>query len=100
MTKITPDHLARGAFIYIRQSTADQLANKGAGYANMDSPIAPAFLLGPMSESLMTILAALARASAVRASSDCLRRSARAIWVLCSPLRRRVWREMGVTGTR
>ena len=25
MTKITPDHLARGAFIYIRQSTADQL---------------------------------------------------------------------------
>jgi DNA invertase Pin-like site-specific DNA recombinase len=27
MTKITPDHLARGAFIYIRQSTADQLAN-------------------------------------------------------------------------
>jgi excisionase family DNA binding protein len=25
--KIAPDHLARGAFIYIRQSTADQLAN-------------------------------------------------------------------------
>jgi len=25
--KITPDHLVRGAFIYIRQSTADQLAN-------------------------------------------------------------------------
>ncbi len=25
--KITPDHLARGAFIYIRQSTIDQLAN-------------------------------------------------------------------------
>ena len=25
--KITPDHLARGAFIYIRQSTADQLVN-------------------------------------------------------------------------
>ena len=27
MMKITPDHLARGAFIYIRQSTANQLAN-------------------------------------------------------------------------
>src|ERR1700681_3215696 len=26
--KITPDHLARGAFSYIRQSTVDQLANK------------------------------------------------------------------------
>jgi len=25
MTKITADHLARGAFVYIRQSTADQL---------------------------------------------------------------------------
>src|SRR5215213_5996890 len=25
--KITPDHLERGAFIYIRQSTPDQLAN-------------------------------------------------------------------------
>ncbi len=25
--KITPDHLARSAFIYVRQSTADQLAN-------------------------------------------------------------------------
>ena len=25
MTKITPDHLARSAFVYIRQSTADQL---------------------------------------------------------------------------
>src|SRR6266478_888887 len=25
MTKITPDHLARSAFVYVRQSTADQL---------------------------------------------------------------------------
>jgi hypothetical protein len=25
MTKITPDHLARSAYVYIRQSTADQL---------------------------------------------------------------------------
>src|SRR6478672_87 len=27
MNKISPDHLARSAYIYIRQSTADQLAN-------------------------------------------------------------------------
>ena len=26
MTKITADHLGRGAFIYIRQSTVDQLS--------------------------------------------------------------------------
>jgi DNA invertase Pin-like site-specific DNA recombinase len=25
MSKITPDHLARGAFVYVRQSTQDQL---------------------------------------------------------------------------
>jgi DNA invertase Pin-like site-specific DNA recombinase len=25
MTKITADHLGRGAFVYVRQSTADQL---------------------------------------------------------------------------
>ena len=27
MTKITPDHLARQAIVYIRQSTAGQVAN-------------------------------------------------------------------------
>ena len=27
MTKITPDHLARSAFVYIRQSTTDQVLN-------------------------------------------------------------------------
>ena len=27
MTKITPDHLARSAYVYVRQSTPDQLLN-------------------------------------------------------------------------
>jgi DNA invertase Pin-like site-specific DNA recombinase len=27
MTKITPDHLARGAYVYVRQSTAEQVQN-------------------------------------------------------------------------
>ena len=27
MTKITPEHLARQAFVYIRQSTADQVSH-------------------------------------------------------------------------
>src|SRR3954471_22230065 len=27
MTKITPEHLARAAFVYVRQSTADQVLN-------------------------------------------------------------------------
>ena len=29
MTKMTADHLGRGAFIYIRQSTVDQLSGGG-----------------------------------------------------------------------
>ena len=33
--KITPDHLARAAFIYVRQSTVDQLANN---HVNMALP--------------------------------------------------------------
>ena len=27
MTRITPEHLGRGAFVYVRQSTADQVLN-------------------------------------------------------------------------
>jgi DNA invertase Pin-like site-specific DNA recombinase len=27
MNRITPEHLARGAYVYVRQSTADQLLN-------------------------------------------------------------------------
>src|SRR3954454_22695501 len=27
MTKMTPEHLARAAFVYVRQSTADQILN-------------------------------------------------------------------------
>ena len=27
MNKITPDHLTRSAYVYVRQSTPDQLAN-------------------------------------------------------------------------
>ena len=37
--KITPDHLARGTFIYVRQSTVDQLANNHESRrANMALP--------------------------------------------------------------
>ena len=40
--KITPDHLGRGAFIYIRQSTADQLGNTPA--VARDSYVHPAVI--------------------------------------------------------
>ncbi len=42
--KITADHLARGAYIYIRQSTVDQLA----GGANMALPSVPVLSAGRM----------------------------------------------------
>ena len=41
--KITPDHLARGAFIYVRQSTVDQLLNNHESrLRQMASPTVPA----------------------------------------------------------
>jgi DNA invertase Pin-like site-specific DNA recombinase len=47
--KITPDHLARGAFIYIRQSTVDQLANNHESRLRQyASPIVPALWAGRM----------------------------------------------------
>lgn len=49
MTKITPDHLARSAFVYVRQSTAGQYSTimKAAG-GNMRLPIVLAAMAGRM----------------------------------------------------
>ena len=47
--KITPDHLTRGAFIYIRQSTIDQVTNNHeVGCVNMALPIVPVLWAGRM----------------------------------------------------
>ena len=35
MNRITLDHLARGAYVYVRQSTADQLLNNATAGAGM-----------------------------------------------------------------
>ena len=50
MTRITPEHLARGAFVYVRQSTSDQvltITKAGAGSTGLS--IAPAPWAGPPS---------------------------------------------------
>ena len=84
MTKITADHLARGAFIYIRQSTADQLLHnqesqrRQYGLADRASSSA-----GPPSRSSMTISVARVAASLGRASSVCWQLSARGASVPC-----------------
>ena len=74
MTKITADHLSRGAFVYIRQSTADQLLhNPESRRRQYGSPIAPDGSAGPLSRSSTMISAARAAASIGRASSACWR---------------------------
>ena len=66
--KITPDRLARGAFIYIRQSTVDQLANNHESRLRQYGLADRARALGwtDVTVPSMTILAALVLASAVQ----------------------------------
>ena len=55
MSKITSEHLGRGAYVYIRQSTADQsLHNHESRRRQMASPIALARSAGLRSKSLTT----------------------------------------------
>lgn len=52
MNKITPDHLSRGAYVYVRQSTSDQLTNnRRADDVNMHSLPVRELLAGRMSPS-------------------------------------------------
>jgi len=70
MTKITTEHLARRACVYIRQSTADQLRIiMRADGANTASSIAPSSLAGATSMSSTTTLAAPVAALCVPVSS-------------------------------
>jgi hypothetical protein len=57
--KFTPDHLARGAFIYIRQSTVDQLANNHESRPRQYGLADRARSLDGCDRASMTILAAL-----------------------------------------
>ena len=83
--KIMPEHLARGAYVYVRQSTADQLANNHeSGVANTAWPIAPVALAGATSPLSTTTSGARVRVSAVPDSRSSWRRSVRAAWVRCS----------------
>ena len=97
--KITPDHLARGAFIYIRQSTVDQLANNHESRRRQYGLADRARALGWT--DVTVIDDDLGRSgSAVRDSRGCLQRSVKAALVPCLPSRRRAWRATDATGTR
>lgn len=99
--KITSDHLARGAFIYIRQSTLDQLANNHESRRRQYGLAERARALGWTDVTVIDeTLAARVRASVVRASRSCCQRSVKAVSVLCSQSKCRVWRATDATGTR
>ena len=101
MTKITAEHLARSAYVYIRQSTADQLIhNLESQRRQYGSPIGLASSAGPQSRSSTTISAVPAAASAGRASNAYWRRSALDPSVRCSPSRSLAWRAMAEIGIR
>jgi hypothetical protein len=101
MTKITPEHLARIACVYIRQSTADQLAHNHESRRRQYGLVDRAKQLGWSNvEVIDDDLGARAAVSRVLASSGCSRRSATAVSVPCSRSRRRALPVMAATGTR
>ncbi len=90
------------AFVYVRQSTADQLLHiiMRAAAANTDWPIARVNSAGKKPPSSTTISADRARVSAARVLSACWPRYARAGPVRCLQSRLPAWRAMGGTGIR
>ena len=98
--KIAADHLARGAVVYVRQSTMTQvlgnLESQKRQYALADAARAAGFA------SVTVIDDDLGRSgsglASGRASSASLPRSAPAPSAPCSASRRRGWRATGATG--
>ena len=72
MTKITPEHLARSAIVYIRQSTADQLVHNQESQRRQYGLADRARQLGWVSvEVIDDDLVVPGVASAAQASSGC-----------------------------
>jgi len=101
MTKITVEHLSRGAFVYIRQSTADQLIHNQESRRRQYGLAERARQLGWASvEVIDDDLGRLGAAPIDPASSAFWRRSARGVLAPCSQSRRLAWPAMAATGTR
>ena len=47
MSKINPEHLARGAYVYVRQSTADQLRHNHESRRRQYAPVSYTHLTLP-----------------------------------------------------
>ena len=101
MTKITANHLDRAAFVYIRQSTADQLLNNPESRRRQYGLADYARQLGWAAvEVIDDDLGRSGGGINRRASSACLRRSAKAASGLCSRSRCPGWRATAATGIR
>ena len=101
MTKITTEHLARSACVYIRQSTADQLAHNHESRRRQYGLVDRAKQLGWSNVDVIDDdLGRLVAASRAPALSGCSQRSAMAASAPCSRSRRHVSRATAVTGIR
>ena len=85
MTKITPDHLARSAFVYVRQSTAMQVTHNLESQRRQYSLADRARHLGWKNVEVIDddLGADLVVASVVRDLRDCSLRFAKAASALC-----------------
>jgi hypothetical protein len=77
MTKITADHLARGAFVYVRQSTADQLVHNQESRRHQYGLADRAKQLGWTSVEVVDEIRPLAAVVSWPGSRACWQRSAR-----------------------
>ena len=97
--KITPDHLARGAFIYVRQSTVDQLASNHESRRRQYGLADRARALGWTDVTVIDDDLGRSGSGVSRPGFERLL-AAMAALVPCLPSRRRAWRATDATGTR
>ena len=101
MTNITAEHLSGGAFVYIRQSTADQLMHNQESRRRQYGLAERARQLGWSSvEVIHDDLGRSGGGTNRPASSVFWRRSARAVLAPYSRSKRLAWPAMVATGTR
>ena len=96
MSKITTEHLARSAYVYIRQSTADQLTHNHESRRRQYGLADRARQLGWT--TVEVIDDDLGRSGGGTAA--CWLQSAKPAWAQCSRSRRPDWHVTAVTGTR
>lgn len=101
MSKIAPDHLARAAFVYVRQSTAYQVANNLESQRRQYALVERARQLGWNDVQLIDDDLGKSGGGTVRPDfRSCWPRSAKAALALSCRWKLHAWRGTAVTGTR